>query len=304
VDNFNCLKCNKKIDNFDIKYGLHTACFTQWFYADPLDDFLDVQRKNATSSPIQGPSRAPWNSSFFHGKFLKYAANLAGKSYIIKLQETFAPELPFVEYLSNQIAQILDIETPPFYCILFYGTPAFLSQNLFEKTDRIKTLTHIYHYVPSGKEYDCETLIKIILKETNQGLEVEKFIDICLFDALIGNHDRHGRNLGLLIEANGATLCPAYDNTSALGLEQGNMLKAAFSPRGKIATQHTLEPTAKDYVDEFVRLNYLHSVKNFIHRVDLSKIETFIQHSHCSELMKSAFFKLIESRYEEMKNAL
>jgi len=301
----NCLKCNKKIEHGQEKYGLHALCFTHWFKANEEDEFQNVIRQqSASDDDFVLKNSAPWNSSFFHGKFLKYAADLAGRSYIIKLEEDLAPELPFVEYLSNQIAQSLGIDIPPFYCIYFYERPAFVSQNLLERNSRIKILTHIYHYVRSEDEYCCETLIKIILEKTNQAKNVSAFIDICLFDALIGNHDRHGRNLGLLTDAHGIVLCPAYDNTSFLGLEQGEMLKANFSPRGKIRTKNNPEPSAQDYVHEFIRLNYKNNVIDFIERINITKIDKLISQCHCSTLMEKALSKLINARYIEMKNAL
>ncbi len=244
----NCLKCHKIIEGEEALYGLHPLCFKKWFSAKNTDEFLDVVRQQSSSDDSAHPLPSDWwNSSFFQGKFLKYSAELAGQAYIIKLEEDMAPELPFVEYLCHQIASSVGIETPTYYCILFYGRPAFVSKNLLDKNSRIKILTHIYHYVKSGEEYQCETLINIILNKTKHSGDVDKFIDICLYDSLIGNHDRHGRNLGLIIDASGTSLCPAYDNTSALGLEHGDILKAQFNPTGKIATKETLEPTAKDY---------------------------------------------------------
>lgn len=301
----NCLKCNKKILLSQQVYGLHRSCFTDWFNVENNDEFVNVARKDSISSSdpdIQQPEQ--WNSSFFHGKFLKYAAQLAGKSYIIKLQEDLAPELPFVEYLCNQIADNLNVEVPPFYCIKFHEKPAFVTLNLLGSQSDIRSLAHIYHYVPTPAQYNCETLINIIHNETQNMSNVDNFIDICLFDSLVGNHDRHGRNLGFIIDANDKKLCPAYDNTSVLGLEQGDILKANFSPRGKIATYQCVEPTLNDYIVDFCRLGYKPSVLDFYCRIDMNVINDLIKKSHCSELMKNAVKKLIESRYAEITDAI
>jgi hypothetical protein len=163
---YNCLKCNKIIEQEKAIYGLHPECFSKWFSAKSTDEFLDVARQQSSSDDSARPLPSDWwNSSFFQGKFLKYSAELAGKAYIIKLEEDIAPT-------------------------------------------------------------------------------------------------------------------------------------------GKIATKETLEPTTKDYVREFIRLNYLSEVLSFFDRVNLKKIEKLIQQSHCSELMKNAIQKLFLKRYQEMKDAL
>ncbi|MFI4956628.1 MAG: HipA domain-containing protein [Gammaproteobacteria bacterium] len=287
------------------RYGLHATCFEEWFDANSIDEFENVARKESISKgdpSLQSPEY--WNSSFFHGKFLKYAADLAGKSYIIKLQEEEAPELPFVEYLCNQIANNLGMKIPPYHLIMFHGKPAFVTQNLLGKHADIKSLVHIYHYVEIPENYNCETLVKIIHAQTQNMRDIDNFVDICLFDGLIGNHDRHGRNLGLIIDAYNKSLCPVYDNTSVLGLEQGEILKANFSPRGKIATEKSNEPTLKDYVQDFLRLGHRNIVVDFYHRIKMNEIEALIEMSLCSDLMKSAFSKLIKSRYAEITDAI
>ncbi|WP_047153292.1 HipA domain-containing protein [Aneurinibacillus tyrosinisolvens] len=49
---------------------------------------------------------------------------------------------------------------------------------------------------------------------------VEKFLEIVVFDALIGNTDRHSQNWGVVKLADGTkVLAPAYDNSSSLGRE-------------------------------------------------------------------------------------
>lgn len=94
--------------------------------------------------------------------------------------------------------------------------------------------------------------------------DVNVLINTILFDALIGNHDRHGRNLALIVTSVSSVLSPIYDNVSYLSLEKGNMLKADFNPTGKISTQSTYEPSMKDYVVELKRLGYKENLNEFL----------------------------------------
>lgn len=299
-----CYKCSQLIEKKD-HYGLHEDCFTGWFGLDKAGEFTDIVRHASVS--LSSDSVAPnsyWNSSFFQGKFKKYSARLSNSEYIIKVQESFAPELPHVEYVCNQIAEQLHLEIPPYYLIDFFDIPCFVSKNFILNLNQTYTLDHIYHFIATGDDYTCENLINIIESKTSSITNVEQFIEICLYDALIGNHDRHGRNLGLLKSRSSVRLAPAYDNTSALGLEQGKILQAQFNPRGKIATTNTLEPTMKDYVANFNKLGFNKNITSFFEKIEMENIKNLINTSFCSPLMKEALNKLISTRYQELKDAL
>lgn len=296
-----CLKCLKEIESSTADhYGLHPECFQEWFNVTETEKFTGLQRRH--SSSLETPnSHSKQNNSFFHGKFKKYSASLAGNSYILKMRQDDAPELPEVEYLCNQIGKELSIPVAEFYYIDFYGDKAFVTKN-FIKQDSPIDLQHIYHFRPD-EEHSCEGLINTISKETGRPLDTRIFINTLLFDSLIGNHDRHGRNLAFIVTSSSTKLSPIYDNVSYLSLETGPMLQADFNPTGRINTKDTFEPSMIDYVHEFKRLGYQGEIDNFYKRLSISKINQLINDSFCSELMKQAIKRLIEKRFEELENA-
>jgi hypothetical protein len=57
-------------------------------------------------------------------------------------------------------------------------------------------------------------------------------------------------------------------------------------------------------VVEFARLGYLEQAQAFLKRLDLKKIDTVIENSFCSELMKAAYKKLVHKRAEEINDEL
>lgn len=303
--NKQCYKCGQPLEQQNY-YGLHEACFLDWFELDTLSEFSNIIRQSTDTSSAD-PMRAPleiWNSSFFQGQFKKYSGQLGAFDYILKVQETEAPELPMVEYVCNQIASALTLPIPPYYLIAFYGTPCFVSRNFTTNYATPSTLNHIYHYVTDAAHYTCANLLAVIEEKTGHYSDQEQFVRMCLYDALIGNHDRHGRNLGFLIDRNKTKLAPIYDNTSALGLEQGQLLKAQFNPCGKIATAHTQTPTLKDYVQDFLNLGFSKTVHAFYKRIPADHFSTLIEKSFCSDLMKSAIQRLINVRVKEYEDAL
>lgn len=297
----NCLKCQLQIDDpSSAHYGLHATCFTEWFNTPSSAEFISLQRRSSASD--QTANLSPQNTSFFHGKFKKYSADLNGDSYILKMRQDEAPELPEVEYLCNQIGKLLGVPVAEFYFIDFNGDRTFVTKN-FIKPGAPIDLQHIYHF-RADDQHSCEGIIRAITEKTERPHDVRIFIKTILFDALIGNHDRHGRNLAFIITANSNTLSPIYDNVSYLSLESGNMLKADFNPTGKISTSKTNEPNMRDYVKELKKLGYQNEIKEFYQTIKLAQLYQLIEESFCSTLMKQAMKTLLKKRFEELENEL
>jgi hypothetical protein len=268
-----------------------------------VGEFKDIERKSAASKDPKNDeplAMSDINSSFFQGKFKKYSAILNGESYILKVKETEFPELPDVEYVCNQIAAELEIPVAHHYLIDWQGVRTFVTKNFVRSSSEMQNLNHIYHYLNETDPFDCETLLRVVEDQTKRFIDIDIFVKVCLFDALIGNHDRHGRNLGLLESPKGLKLSPIYDNPSALGLESGTFLQAQFSPKGKIFTKANKEPTLRDYINEFNRLGYSESVQEFCANLDVDKLLEIIDQSSCSDLMKGALKRLVETRAKEV----
>lgn len=296
-----CLKCLLPLELTSAHYGLHAKCFETWFKAPATAQFSSLTRQHSYSyKPVAKFSSQ--NTSFFHGRFKKYSAELEGHSYILKMREAEAPELPEVEYLCNQIGSLLEIPMAEFYIVNFEGDNVFVTKNFIRPIAPID-LQHIYHFRPDDHHH-CEGLIKVISEKTQRPHDVWVLVNTILFDALIGNHDRHGRNLALITMAESILLAPIYDNVSYLSLEKGHMLKADFNPTGKIGTFATNEPSMKDYAKELKRLGYQEQVAVFYHKANLLQLENLIQASFCSDLMKRAMTRLIKKRHEELEDEL
>jgi hypothetical protein len=349
---YKCLNTITGIDHETARYGLHAACFSEWFNAATNQEFKEIAIKSASSSghlsnshsrrndATQNPAVlvggavsastestessgagaananqnyrgksnsnifAQINSSFFQGKFKKYSAKLGDISYILKVEDDRYPALPATEYLSNQIARQFKIDVPSFFYIKFPAVRgAFVSKN-FMHDYPAGNLVHIYHYLDATTQFDCANLITIIGEQTQRLTDIETFIRVCLFDALIGNHDRHGRNLAFIQTAKGIRLSPIYDNTSYLGIESDDMLAADMSPRGKIGTLTEVDPSMRSYIIEFIRLGYANVVYDFFRDANLRIIGDIIQKSFITQNRKDAMMRLINKRYVEMAQEL
>ncbi len=293
-----CFKCSKPIESAVPVHGLHQSCFVRWFKlnTDSSVNFSDVAlRSEKVDSSLH---RNPINTSFFHGTFKKYSATLDKRLYILKVQDKDYPELPYVEYLSNQIAQELGLTVPDFYLIRFLNEiDAFVVHNFMDAYNA-GNLVHIYHFVEE-KPFSCKTIIKIIEEKIGRIEAIKQFIWLCLFDALIGNHDRHGRNIAFIETRKGFEMAPFYDNPSYIGIEEQSLLLAQHNPKGKIATSSTNDPTMRDYLAEFHQMGYGDWIKEFQERVEKSQLDKLVANSFLSEKRKIALFSLIERRIKE-----
>jgi len=126
------------------------------------------------------------------------------------------------------------------------------------------------------EEHNCEKLVTIIGEKTGRRTEQERFVFLTLADSLIGNHDRHGRNLGFIQSPKGMHLAPFYDNPSFVGLDNDLMLGADLQPRGAIFTRQTDEPRMKDYILEWNRLGYENVVQSFRKAFSQEKLKQLI----------------------------
>lgn len=292
-----CYKCGLPADQVDLWYGLHHSCFKDWFKIPHLEKFQNIVSRRRSDDPLDVRGI---NSSFFHGKFRKYSSTLGSRRYILKVEERDFPELPATEFLCNQLFQLLGVSIPPFYLIYFENAHAcFVTENFMEHFPG-SSLVHIYRFIDKGIEYNCENLLKIIEDKTERLTAKEDFIYLTLADSLIGNNDRHGRNLGLVQSASGFTLAPFYDNPSYLGTEVNSLLGADHQPAGAIWTRAAQSPTMRDYVHEWERLGFGYVVDRFRSAVSLQDIESLVRNSFLTSKRQEALLRLILKRSNEL----
>lgn len=305
-----CLRCNKPVvKGEESHYGQHLSCFQMVFRVSGKPEFSSLIPKASTTDKerSQGqPKTNPHLTSYFGGNYRKYEGILGGTKYILKLSKPDYPELAPVEYVSNKIAYHCGLAIPTPFTLLDMGDRelTFVSRNFMDGLSAHATLNHIYHYVPldNSAHYTVENIVKTIYRETKSSVDIGMFIRTLVFDALVGNHDRHGRNLALIVTSKSQRLSPIYDNPSYLGLESGAMLRGAFSPRGKIWTKASQEPEMTEYLEELERVGVLGIAKDLFQKINIVKIETYIDESiSLSPEMKQAMKKLIQKRYRDME---
>ena len=304
-----CLQCNKPKKEEDLHYGQHLSCFQLVFRVSGKPEFFSLIQKDSTTDKKQDHRKtqsSPHLTTYFGGNYRKYEGSLGDAKYILKLSKPDYPELAPVEYVSNKIAFHCGLIIPTPFTLLDMGDGelAFVSRNFMDSPSTHMTLNHIYHYPPleNAVHYTVEDILKTIYRETKSSVDTKIFLHTLIFDALVGNHDRHGRNLALIVSAKNQKLSPIYDNPSYLGLESGAMLKGSFSPRGKVWTKVSREPEMIEYLEEMKRLGVLAVAKDFFQKISIVAIASYIDESNSlSSAMKLAMKKLILKRYQDLE---
>jgi hypothetical protein len=294
-----CFKCLEKITAKDY-YGLHAACFKAWFGENLSSRFEALTPEQIIQDENLRKDYAKIDSSFFQGKYKKYSATLNSDKYIFKINDPDFPFLQRAEYLSNQIAEILHVKVAEYFLIRFEGQDCFVTRNFLHNSNYRK-LTHLYHYLNKGASYDVDTLAHTIFEVTKKPKDVDHFLKTILFDSLIGNHDRHGRNLGFLVKGLHHFLSPIYDNCSYIGIETKDLIGADLNPLGKVSTLNSEHPSMKDYCLELIRMNRFEIMKSFKRACNLEKILKAIETSFLPEKYRRAFSNLIQKRHEEFR---
>ena len=298
-----CLKCKKDIDGKDI-YGLHPHCGNDWFHeSSTVKDlnFTSLDPKKG-SSPSNEDKIHQNKDSFYHGRYLKYSAKLGRANYILKIQEDKFPELPTMEYVCNSIAAHLKFNVPSFHLIRFENKMTFVTRNFMD--DYHGVLHHIYKFLPKNSEnYTCNNIINALQRETKKLASALTFVEICLFDAFIGNNDRHGRNLGIIETPREKILAPLYDNPSYFGIIDEALLETDIHPSGSVYTSFSEEPKLCDYIKEFEREPFRDICQKFKKKVTdkFPQIIKEVGHSELSPRRKTAFCCFLEKRLGDLE---
>ena len=142
----------------------------------------------------------------------------------------------------------------------------------------------------------------------------EKFWDMFIVDALIGNTDRHNGNWGLLVNArsNRATFSPIYDCGSCLNpiLEDVEIKKINETELKNLAIN--CYSCIKENGKKINYMTYIKSTKNeecnnainrVFKKINIVQIDKFIDEIPCMTTVRKEFYKkIIYYRYEILKS--
>lgn len=162
----------------------------------------------------------------FSGAERKFEILVAGYQYIVKFQKNSEVGLIYnhvSEYLGSHIFQTIGIPVQETFLGTCDGKQVVVMKNFLSEGDMLIPFNgvgesslerdkELYQYTYE----DITAMLQENTKPTNVEETVERFWDMFIVDALIGNFDRHGGNWGFIKRDNKYRIAPVYDNGSSL----------------------------------------------------------------------------------------
>ena len=152
------------------------------------------------------------------------------------------------------------------------------------------------------------------MKSTNVEETIDRFWDMFIVDALIGNFDRHGGNWGFIKKDNQYRIAPVYDNGSSLypKLNTDEKLEAVLSSEEEIDQRIYRFPTShikvknrkSSYFEVISSLQFEacnDALKRIVPRIDFNQINILIDEVEGISEVRKRFYKvMLQQRYEKI----
>lgn len=260
----------------------------------------------------------------FSGAERKFEILIEGYRYIVKFQKNSEIGLTFnhvSEYLGSHIFQSIGIPVQETLLGTYGGKNVVVMKNFLEPGDVLVAFNgvgesslerdkELYQYTYE----DITAMLQENVKSTNVSEAVDRFWDMFIVDALIGNFDRHGGNWGFIKRSNQYRIAPVYDNGSSLypQLNTDEKIQAVLGSEEEInrriytfPTSHIKVKNRKSSYFEVISSGRFDAcndaLKRIVPRIDLNRIYTLIDEIEgISELRKQFYKTMLQQRYEKI----
>ena len=266
----------------------------------------------------------PKTSAILSGAEKKIEIIIDGHRYIIKFQKNSEVGLTYnhiSEYLGSHIFQALGIPVQETFLGTYDGKNVVVMKNFLEKEETFVAFNGVGESsLERDKElyqYTYEDITAMLLenmKSTNVSETVERFWDMFIVDAFIGNFDRHGGNWGFIKKNNQYRIAPVYDNGSSLypKLNTDDKIAQVLSSQEEIdrriyqfPTSHIKVVNRKSSYFEVINSRQFaacnEALARIVPRIDMNRIGALIDEIEGISDLRRQFYKLIlQQRYEKI----
>ena len=260
----------------------------------------------------------------FSGAEKKFEIIMDGHRYIVKFQKNSEIGLTYnhvSEYLGSHIFQSIGIPVQETFLGTYDGKNVVVMKNFLEPEDALVAFNgvgesslerdkELYQYTYE----DITAMLTENMKSTNVAETIERFWDMFIVDALIGNFDRHGGNWGFIKRDNKYRIAPVYDNGSSLypKLNSDEKIAEVLASQKEIDKRIYQFPTShikvknkkSSYFEVISSLQFEacnEALKRIVPRIDLERINRIIDEiEEISELRKQFYKTMLQQRYEKI----
>lgn len=260
----------------------------------------------------------------FSGAERKFEIIIDGNRYIVKFQKNSEVGLTFnhvSEYLGSHIFQSIGIPVQETFLGTYDGKNVVVMKNFLEPEDALVAFNgvgesslerdkELYQYTYE----DITAMLRENMKSTNVEETTDRFWDMFIVDALIGNFDRHGGNWGFIKRDNKYRIAPVYDNGSSLypKLNTDDKLEAVLASEDEINERVFKFPTShikvknrkSSYFEVISSLQFEacnDALKRIVPRINFDRINTIIDEIEgISEVRKHFYKTMLQQRYDKI----
>ena len=260
----------------------------------------------------------------FSGAEKKFEIIIDGHRYIVKFQKNSEVGLTYnyvSEYLGSHIFQSIVIPVQETFLGTYNGKNVVVMKNFLEPEDALVAFNgvgesslerdkELYQYTYE----DITAMLTENMKSTNVTETIERFWDMFIVDALIGNFDRHGGNWGFIKRDNKYRIAPVYDNGSSLypKLNTDEKIAEVLASQEEIDKRIYQFPTShikvknrkSSYFEVISSLQFEacnEALKRIVPRIDLERINRIVDEiEEISELRKQFYKTMLQQRYEKI----
>ena len=260
----------------------------------------------------------------FSGAEKKFEIIIDGHRYIVKFQKNSEVGLTYnyvSEYLGSHIFQSIGIPVQETFLGTYDGKNVVVMKNFLEPEDALVAFNgvgesslerdkELYQYTYE----DITAMLTENMKSTNVAETIERFWDMFIVDALIGNFDRHGGNWGFIKRDNKYRIAPVYDNGSSLypKLNTDEKIAEVLASQEEIdkriyqfpASHIKVKNRKSSYFEVISSLQFEacnEALKSIVPRIDLERINRIVDEiEEISELRKQFYKTMLQQRYEKI----
>ena len=268
-------------------------------------------------------AKYPSSGRFYSGAERKTGILIEGQPYIVKFAKDSPQGLTYShvsEFLGSHIFSMLGIPTQDTLLGTWQGKPVVVMKDFIGENESFVPFNDVGDSsLEQNKElyrYSYEDICRMLsenIKLTNVEETVQRFWDMYIVDALIGNFDRHGANWGFLKKNNKYRMAPVFDNGSSLfpRLNDDEKIKSVLESEEEMnrriyefpTSQIQLDGKKSSYYEVISSLRFRecnNAVVRMCPKVDLGAIRDLINSiENISDMRKKFYKEILQYRYRK-----
>ncbi len=269
-------------------------------------------------------SRYASSGKYYTGAERKKGILIDGEAYIVKYAKMSPEGMTYShvsEYIGSHLFAHLGIETQQTMLGTCDNQQVVVMKDFIEKNEMFVPFNDVgdssLEREKEKYQYSYEDIISMLkenTKLTNVKDTCERFWDMYIVDAWIGNFDRHGANWGFIKKDNAYRIAPVYDNGSSLfpKLNTDEKIQEILNSEDEMNKRIFTFPTSQillngkksSYYDVISGLKFEecnNALVRICNKIDMNLVIEFISNmNEISMVRKEFYITMLRRRYEKI----